>query len=180
MAKHLMALMALLSVFIFIAGCPQAKLEPIEPNQAETLKIDIRKTEPNKVELSAIEPPKVEPPKAEPPKPEPNEVEPAKIEPPEDELLTTEPTEVQYSAVEPNAIEPNEVEPNYVEAVTRQIRRRRTAPREPGRRVFFHDKCADILNNFVDEDGMVDYRALRRKRLKLKKVLNEFGELDPN
>jgi len=54
------------------------------------------------------------------------------------------------------------------------------APREPARRVFFHDKCADILNNFVDKDGMVDYRALRRKKLELKKLLNEFDQLDPN
>jgi len=54
------------------------------------------------------------------------------------------------------------------------------APRDPARRVSFHDKCADILNNFVDKDGMVDYRALRRKKLELKNLLNEFDNLDPN
>jgi len=191
MAKHLIAVMTLLSVFI--AGCPQAKLEPIEPNQAETLKVEIRKSEPSETELSAIEPPEVEPPQPvfDPEaqtRREPNEVELIKIEPPEDELLTTEPNKIQLSAVEPNAIEPNEVEPNDVEAVTRQkapaplvsAKAEAVAGREPGRRVFFHDKCADILNNFVDEDGMVDYRALRRKRLELKKLLDEFDELDPN
>jgi len=187
MAKHLIAVMTLLSVFI--AGCPQAKPEWHGlPARENTAKMAVP-----------------------PPKPEPNQAEPTKIETPEDELLKTEPNEIQLSAVEPNAIEPNEVEPNYPcfrrgrlvpaqagKAVTRQ---KATAPlvsalvtaehavvgeaeavagREPARRVFFHDKCADILNNFVDEDGMVDYRALRRKRLELKKLLDEFDELDPN
>ena len=185
MAKHLIVLIASLTVFIFIAGCPQAKLEPIEPNQAETPKVEIRKSEPSEVELSAKEPPAVEP-----PKPEPNEVEPTMIEPPEGELLTTEPNEIQLSAVEPDAIEPNEVEPNDpcfrrgklvpAQAGKAVTRPRAPAPQKPERQVFFHDKCADILNNLVDEDGMVDYRALRRKRLELKKLLNEFDELDPN
>lgn len=46
--------------------------------------------------------------------------------------------------------------------------------------ISFHDKCADILKNFVDKDGMVDYRALRRKRLELRRLLDEFDQLDPN
>jgi hypothetical protein len=46
--------------------------------------------------------------------------------------------------------------------------------------VSFHDKCAHILNNFVDDEGMVDYKALKRKKLELKKLLDEFDELDPN
>ncbi len=186
MAKYLTAAMTLLSVFI--AGCPQAKLEPVEPIKTETPQVQIQKPEPNEIKLSAIEPPKAETLTAEPPKPEPNEVEPTRIEPPEDELLTTEPNEIQLSMVEPNTIEPNEVEPNYVEAITCQktpaplvsAKAEAVAGREPERRIFFHDKCSEILNNFVDEDGMVDYRTLRRKRLEFKKLLNEFDELDPN
>jgi len=46
--------------------------------------------------------------------------------------------------------------------------------------VPFHDKCAHILNNFVDDKGMVDYKALKLKKLELKKLLDEFDELDPN
>jgi len=46
--------------------------------------------------------------------------------------------------------------------------------------ISFHDKCADILKNDVDDKGMVDYSTLRRKRLQLKTLLDEFHELDPN
>jgi len=45
--------------------------------------------------------------------------------------------------------------------------------------VSFHDKCSDILENYVDDEGMVDYKALRLKRWDLKKLLDEFDELDP-
>ena len=166
MAKHFIAVMALLSVFIFIAGCPQTKPQwhglPARENTAKPV--------PSKVEGMAV-------PLA---KPEPNEVEPTKIEPPEDELLTTEPTEVQYSTVEPNAIEPGLGEPNKAELATVEPNDVKPSDVEALSRVSFHDKCANILNNFVDEDGMVDYLTLRRKRLEFKKLLNEFDELDPN
>jgi hypothetical protein len=45
---------------------------------------------------------------------------------------------------------------------------------------LFHDKCAQLLSDFVDEQGMVDYTTLRRQRLRLKAVLKEFENLDPN
>ena len=44
----------------------------------------------------------------------------------------------------------------------------------------FHNKCAEIHKTFVDEKGMVDYTALRRKRLDLRALLREFDTLDPN
>ncbi len=43
----------------------------------------------------------------------------------------------------------------------------------------FHNKCADVFENYVDERGMVDYKALRRKRLELKAVLGQFSKLNP-
>ena len=42
----------------------------------------------------------------------------------------------------------------------------------------FHKKCADILNEFVHDNGMVDYQGLRRKRLELRALLREFDKLD--
>ena len=45
--------------------------------------------------------------------------------------------------------------------------------------VSFHNKCASILNTYVNDKGMVDYSTLRRKRVELKEVLKEFGQLDP-
>ncbi|MFQ6035551.1 MAG: DUF547 domain-containing protein [Sedimentisphaerales bacterium] len=158
MAKHFIALIASLSVFSFIAGCPHTKPRwhglPAHENTAKPVPA-VRRPEESKVERMAV-------PLA---KTEPNELEPTKIEPSEDELPTNEPNEVQSSAVEPNAIEPNEVEPNYVEAISR---------------VSFHDKCAEILSKFVDKNGMVDYSRLRRQRLRLKRLLDEFDKLDPN
>ena len=45
---------------------------------------------------------------------------------------------------------------------------------------LFHNKCAEILTMFVDGNGMVDYAALRRKRLDLRALLRQFDTLDPN
>ena len=70
-------------------------------------------------------------------------------------------------SVEPGSVEvePNEVEPNKV---------------EPPPAASFHDKCAEVFKSFVNTQGMVDYKTLRRKRLDLKALLDEFDNLDPN
>lgn len=44
----------------------------------------------------------------------------------------------------------------------------------------FHTKCAGILKNYVNDKGMVDYKALKRKKLELNQLLDEFAKLDPN
>ncbi len=185
MVKHLIVFITLLTVLIFIAGCPQAKLvfdpeaqtqrEPIEPNRTETLQVPIHKPEPNEVELTIVDPSKVELPKF-----EPNDLEPTKIEPLEEKPHKEEPNDVQYIIVEPNEIELGLSEPNKAELATVEPNDAEPNKVEAFMTVSFHDKCASILNSFVDEDGMVDYSTLRRKRLKLKKLLNEFDELDPN
>ncbi len=46
--------------------------------------------------------------------------------------------------------------------------------------VSFHDKCAGILKNYVDDKGMVDYKTLKRKKPELNRLLGEFAELDPD
>jgi hypothetical protein len=43
-----------------------------------------------------------------------------------------------------------------------------------------HALCADILSTYVNKDGLVDYKTLRRKRLSLISVLSEYANLDPN
>ena len=43
-----------------------------------------------------------------------------------------------------------------------------------------HALCADVLSTYVDKSGLVDYKTLRRKRLSLINVLNEYAALDPN
>ncbi len=64
-----------------------------------------------------------------------------------------------------SAAEPNDPEPNTVKL---------------DETTSFHAKCAGILKEFVDDKGMVDYKGLRRKRLELRALLNQFGSLDPN
>jgi hypothetical protein len=44
----------------------------------------------------------------------------------------------------------------------------------------FHNQCVEILKTYVDNAGMVDYAALRRKRLDLRALLRKFDNLDPN
>jgi len=46
--------------------------------------------------------------------------------------------------------------------------------------VSFHDKCAGILENYVDDKGMVDYKTLKRKKPELNQLLGEFAKLDPD
>ena len=46
--------------------------------------------------------------------------------------------------------------------------------------VSFHDKCAGILENYVDDKGMVDYKTLKRKKPELNQLLDEFAKLDPD
>ena len=49
---------------------------------------------------------------------------------------------------------------------------------QPRAAVSFHEKCADTLKTFVDAQGMVDYKGLRRKRYELRMLLEEFSKLD--
>ena len=77
--------------------------------------------------------------------------------------------------VAPEPIEPPEVEPVKVEPVKVEPPKPKPLPT-----VSFHDKCADILENYVDDKGMVDYKTLERKKQELRKLLDEFDELDPN
>lgn len=51
---------------------------------------------------------------------------------------------------------------------------------EPIPTVSFHDKCASILETYVDDNGMVDYKALSRKKAELNQLLDEFAKLDPD
>lgn len=67
--------------------------------------------------------------------------------------------------VEPEIDEPNQIEPSEPNLTSAGL---------------FHHQCAEILKTFVDERGMVDYTALRRKRLDLRALLRKFDTLDPN
>ena len=97
--------------------------------------------------------------------------------------ITPEPiesTKVESTKAEPPKIEPTKTEPNEVEIAEPEPNKPEHPKPKPEPIVSFHDKCADILNNFVDEKGMVNYRKLRRKKPQLSKLLDEFAKLDPS
>ena len=50
----------------------------------------------------------------------------------------------------------------------------------PNALASFYQGYTEILQEYVLEDGRVDYDSLRRKRLRLKHLLNEPDELDPS
>ncbi len=171
MARHLIVFITLLTLLIVTVGCHPAETGPVEPEKKPQL-------------------PKFEPPTPEPEEIEPNITEPSKTEMPADKPTATEPEQTELKEAEPNEIEPDTTEPNKTEmpedkpavVESKQIESNETGPNEvaltPG--PSFYEKYADILNTFVDRDGMVDYDTLRRRRLDLKKLLNEFDEFDPN
>ncbi len=200
MAKRLVVLITLLMVLVFIAGCPPVESEPVEPAKAEILKPEPNETEPVGFELVEVtpapsEPNKIEPDKVEPVyiepdeitlekarpersrrvesiEPEPNDVELAGVEPEQPQVVSDD---IVSAESEPNDVEPAGVEPNNVELAKVESYEAKLEPVVP-----FHDKCVEVLKNFVDDNGMVDYKTLRRKRLKLKALLQEFDNLDPN
>jgi Protein of unknown function, DUF547 len=51
---------------------------------------------------------------------------------------------------------------------------------EPNALTSFYEGYAELLQEHVLKDGRVDYQTLRRKRLRLKRLLSEPDELDPN
>ena len=99
----------------------------------------------------------IEPKSVEPDRVERDKIIPFQAEPDDIELVSVEPAESEPGSVESAEPEPNDLKPVPV--------------------VSFHNKCADILKEFVNDKGMVDYKGLRRKRLELRAVLQEFNKL---
>jgi hypothetical protein len=97
----------------------------------------------------------IEPSKAETLKLEPPKLEPPKLEPPKPELPKPEPSKLELPKPEPP--------------------KPKTQPA-----ASFHDKCANILKNYVNEKGLVNYKTLKHKRIELKNLLDKFDKLDPN
>jgi len=190
MAKCLIVFVFSLAMLVFMANCEPFRPESVRLSGVENLSFETIQTasnklepeqlstpqdEPNDVEHSPAktqhkEPNEPEPPQNEPDTAEPNQVKPDRAEPPEiaprvAKLPEVIPPRVEKVKVEPNQPKPQQDHPNEV---------------KPLPRVSFYDKCAGILKKYVDEKGNVDYRTLKRKRLRLKRLLDEFDNLEPN
>jgi len=143
--------------------------DDIELQKSEHEKTELQQSEPEDIKLQQAEPNETVLEKAETEKNEPENTKPAKPEAENVELQEAEPNEAELEEIELNSTESEKNEPNEIE--TRQPKPLTVALR---------DKCADILNNFVDDKGMVKYRTLKLKRRKLYSLLREFAKLKPS
>ena len=152
MSKRLVVFITLVVLPVFIAGCTSKETGPniIEPEGITTILSEADEVEPDKIEFFGSEPNNIQPDTIE------------QNEPEQPKVLVEEVIPAEPAAVE---VEQADVEPDEQEI-------------QPA--VSFHDKCAEVLKNFVDDKGMVDYTTLRRQRLKLKALLREFENLEPN
>jgi hypothetical protein len=146
----------------------------VAPQAADTPAAESRhrRIEPNSLDPGPIEPNEGTPVAPEPNQAEPNDLKPAKVEPDKTDANNIEspgwrapPVKVEPNVVDTNSVKPVSTEPNDPNAASA---------------VAFHNKCAGILKSFVDENGMVDYKTLSRKRLDLKSLFDDFDQLDPN
>ncbi|TFG46317.1 MAG: DUF547 domain-containing protein [Candidatus Brocadiia bacterium] len=103
---------------------------------------------------------------------EPKSVEPLDVGGFESEREGAGPGRAELGQDEPDKIATIDVEPDQVELVEPEPN-----ALKPVQAASFYDKCADILKEFVNDNGMVDYKTLRRKRIELKTVLQEFNKL---
>ncbi|NLZ04805.1 MAG: DUF547 domain-containing protein [Phycisphaerae bacterium] len=84
---------------------------------------------------------------------------------------------------EPNQPEPEPVpasEPNSIPAAVTQPAEPPAEEDEPDPLASFYQEYRDLLQQYVREDGRVDYDSLRRKRPWLKQLLQAPDELDPS
>jgi hypothetical protein len=177
-AKRFVFSAVLWVVMILIIGCASSAPEADKSTKTDKTTLETQKTEPKtesakievaKTEIAAAEPNKIEQPKAEAAKivtaiPEAPKAEQPKPEPqkPEEAKAVSRAAEAEKTG-QPKR-EPQKPEPLKATAID-----------------SFNKACAVILNPaFVNDKGMVDYKALKRKRQELQAVLNEFASFDPN
>jgi hypothetical protein len=162
MAKCLVVFITSLVVPVFIAGCLSIQPERAEHAEPESLKLEPVEAKPNAVESDDIIPYSGIS----------NQLESDKVESIELELDNAEPVIVKQNEPEQpkvavEEVAPAELGPSGVELAIKPA-------------VSFYGKYAEVLKDFVDDKGMVDYTTLRRQRLKLKALLREFENLEPN
>ncbi len=156
--KHLIVITTLL-VSVFMTGCTPVESEDVQPVESQIRNYSTEVVEPdNTMSSEGIT----------------SQLEPDKIETIEFQLDNIEPVVVEANEPEQPKIEIVEPEPVVSEPNEMPIIERIDIA------AFFHDKFSDVLNNFVDDKGMVDYKKLRRQRLKLKALIREFDSLNPD
>jgi len=160
MAKSLVFFIISLVVLVFIGSCTSIEPKSVESPKVNSFEPESAGIEPNRTESVEIEPELIETDKTVPFQAEADDIEPVYIEPNEVELP------------EPAGSEPNSTEP---------VKADKAEPGDlkPEPPVSFLGEYADILTEFVNDKGLVDYKGLRRERYELGILLQEFSKLDP-
>ncbi len=92
-----------------------------------------------------------------------------------------EPQEVESEQAEPEQAKPEEQEPQAIEVQEEEEEERQSEAEWEisTERPAFYDACERIFTTYVDEQGMVDYKTLRRKRAELITAVREFDKVHP-
>ncbi len=153
MTKYLLPICICLGGLVLLTGCTGAATAPPQPR------------------VEAAQP--IQSPK------EPNAAAEPKEAPPTPQSHVPEPNKPATTVEKEEAAEPNEVKP-VVPAANKPDVAKADANDNPQSPLPAAGTYAELLQNSVQEDGAVDYSSLRRRRLELKQMLMELGELDPN
>jgi hypothetical protein len=174
MAKSLVFFIISLVVLVFIGGCTHIEPKSVESPKVGSLKPESADTEPNHTESIDTKPEPAGPDKIVTFQTEADDIEPVDIEPNEPELSGLEPNDVLSLRPETDDLEPADFEPKIIEPVE-------TEPDNPERELSesFLSEYADILSEFVNDNGLVDYQGLRRKRYEIGLLLRRLNKLDP-
>ena len=198
MTKCLLSVCVCLSGLVLSAGCAGTEAAPPQPQPQAVQRVegipspdrgqgqDARDTslaaEPNETATAKVKEATVEKPGAA----EPKEARPAEPNIPaarERGTATPGATDNPQSTVPPpkGTNEPNTsaaggrdgVKPEATENPKSEIRNPKSAP-------SFIQGYGELLRDYVQDDGYVDYGSLRRRRLEVKQLVMDLGELDPN
>ena len=170
MTKFSAVLTILVVVLVFVPGCPPTDQGPAEPPVQHRPPAELRQTDSNTPEPPEPEPPIVEPNQADVNTPQPIVPEPNKVEPQIVDSNTADPNIVDANVPDPNSGDIHVADPNSAAPQSRDPNKI-----EQTFKAFVYDDYAKMLRDFVDDDGMVDYRKLKRKRRYLREMLAEFA-----
>jgi hypothetical protein len=81
------------------------------------------------------------------------------------------------SATEQGVVDPTETESEKEPETDNPPEQITEEKNQDSYKVTFHEKSSAIFNNYVDDSGLVDYMTLRRMRLELSGILNQYAEL---
>lgn len=143
---------------------PEPQLQEAEPQESESEQVEVQGAEPQEVEAQVAEAQEEEPQGVEAQVAEAGEEEP---EAAESEQIEAEQAREQEPQTSEDQVEEEAEEEREGEAEITSER--------PG----FYDACEHIFATYVDEQGLVDYKTLRRKRADLITAVREFDNVHP-